>query len=1110
MSLTLDEIRVSNRWASETDPATWTKSSILDQLTIECDFTSSADLTAGELMMNAAMFRDVGTPYTGNTRPTRGFYLANYQGGSPGTYNLVETGILGVNSNYITAEVDVISTTEFTIRFSFRMLADRNDFFNTITMASIDQVLKNSIDATNILENVVDSVYNKVKELQLYVYVKESGGTESTLLVRQQIQAKYYGDDANFSWDGNEYCAIYQDNDFAFSFAPVATGIDSDFYSYLFDNDGDDDANYVSDLNFSETAESGMAAAGGSYTKTFSDYSGRYYTAIIYNLGGISYTQIEEELVSECLPVQPALGVYGHIADYLGGDSSLVTPCTNAVNPPVHSLYGVNTWWRPLRNLDVPIGFHGDVTDKYPGGGTYYAGAFPVDGYIYEYYLGVPSGSFQAKASPVGVFEFQHDADPATCAANFAALINTYHFASWTAVIDGSDDRIVHMVKVSPSGYQSSLYQVGYQIGATPFSAQTPEVIGTDASSLIIEDYMTTGALVTTTITWDDSPYDDNLDKLLEYINTQTIYTGTEDSDPDFYICLSPGIYEDADIALSSIEIITRVTPAHAEEKEVFGGTGGEHEDNTEQVVSERLEATAKILKSVYDDKAATSDYFTDLDTDLKKIIFEINGIEYEAVRSGSSWLSNNPKLTIEDDGTDIICIFKFRGLFENEQGIADWSGLTIPIKWTFILEYETPKIYQHRVEYNQQVKFFPMDMGGGNAGEVFNGFSFVKDGGGTLNSLCEADDFEIQVQSNNFLEDPDIFDLVALIDAEPYGVTTKSENNVEEEDSWTISGQLEQLSTEKITVTQKDFTSTIAKMDIHVDELDNLRYKVYALAYGEMPPPPDALGDIYNDFDIYFGVNGYTTGQGDYIMRIYRDSDMAEDFFYPDADNRLSLTSQNGGGTDLATWIGGASGFVAGWYDPINGNYPVQAAAGSMPQIIDNGALITYQGRAAVDFLEGTTTWLEASTLEGGTLTQPFTIFAAWKAPSDISAGTSVIVAANGSTNKALLQLNNEDIRLRFGSAFNQDHGWLNEEAHICYALVNGASSETGIDEDAEVVGDAGSSDFDQPVFIGNSSSGPQDFRGLMSEISLAGSDKSAQRIGIVQNMNDRLKYYT
>jgi len=96
-------------------------------------------------------------------------------------------------------------------------------------------------------------------------------------------------------------------------------------------------------------------------------------------------------------------------------------------------------------------------------------------------------------------------------------------------------------------------------------------------------------------------------------------------------------------------------------------------------------------------------------------------------------------------------------------------------------------------------------------------------------------------------------------------------------------------------------------------------------------------------------------------LVSIRRDSDNAFKDFYPDASDNLSLTSEDGSGTSLATWIGTNSGYVYKFYDQTtNGNNWIQATLNEQPQIVNAGTLLVDVNGLAAPTLDGSNdNWL-------------------------------------------------------------------------------------------------------------------------------------------------------
>ena len=114
-----------------------------------------------------------------------------------------------------------------------------------------------------------------------------------------------------------------------------------------------------------------------------------------------------------------------------------------------------------------------------------------------------------------------------------------------------------------------------------------------------------------------------------------------------------------------------------------------------------------------------------------------------------------------------------------------------------------------------------------------------------------------------------------------------------------------------------------------------------------------EGLLDTYSGAAAAYSVRLLSSTYTGALVRIRRSSDNAEKDFYPDSNNELSLSSEDGAGTSLSSWIGANNGFVATWYDQSgnSGRDAIQASAASQPQIITAGALLTQNSKVSLNF---------------------------------------------------------------------------------------------------------------------------------------------------------------
>lgn len=100
-------------------------------------------------------------------------------------------------------------------------------------------------------------------------------------------------------------------------------------------------------------------------------------------------------------------------------------------------------------------------------------------------------------------------------------------------------------------------------------------------------------------------------------------------------------------------------------------------------------------------------------------------------------------------------------------------------------------------------------------------------------------------------------------------------------------------------------------------------------------------LLDTYTGATVAYSVRWLNSAYSGALVRIRRSSDNAEKDFYPDTNNELSLSSEDGAGTSLSTWISTDSGYIAKWYDQSgNANDATRPDAAAQPRIVNAGSL--------------------------------------------------------------------------------------------------------------------------------------------------------------------------
>jgi hypothetical protein len=109
-------------------------------------------------------------------------------------------------------------------------------------------------------------------------------------------------------------------------------------------------------------------------------------------------------------------------------------------------------------------------------------------------------------------------------------------------------------------------------------------------------------------------------------------------------------------------------------------------------------------------------------------------------------------------------------------------------------------------------------------------------------------------------------------------------------------------------------------------------------------------LLDVYTGADRAYSTRLIRYNYTGALVLLRRSSDNAQLAFYPDSNNELSMSSEDGAGTDLSTWVGANSAYVVTWYDQEGSTDVTQGVAGSQVLAVNAGTLVTSNGKAGFD----------------------------------------------------------------------------------------------------------------------------------------------------------------
>lgn len=148
---------------------------------------------------------------------------------------------------------------------------------------------------------------------------------------------------------------------------------------------------------------------------------------------------------------------------------------------------------------------------------------------------------------------------------------------------------------------------------------------------------------------------------------------------------------------------------------------------------------------------------------------------------------------------------------------------------------------------------------------------------------------------------------------------------------------------------------ATIANFQTHLAKLTNTAATYTILvAYDEVSTAP--LLDTYSGAIAAYGLRKLRNGYTGSAIQVRRTSPSA-------ASTDIGFTAQGElDTTSLLSFCGSGDGYIQKWYDQAGSNDLVQASTSAQPQIVSSGAVITLNGKPALDF-DGSTDSLPAAT---------------------------------------------------------------------------------------------------------------------------------------------------
>lgn len=214
-----------------------------------------------------------------------------------------------------------------------------------------------------------------------------------------------------------------------------------------------------------------------------------------------------------------------------------------------------------------------------------------------------------------------------------------------------------------------------------------------------------------------------------------------------------------------------------------------------------------------------------------------------------------------------------------------------------------------------------------------------------------------------------------------------------------------------------------------------------------------DTYGSATGAWSVRWLNSAYTGA----LVRIRRSSDNAEKDFYPDSNNELSMSSEDGAGTSLSTWISTDSGYIRYVYGQEtaggtgSGNDIGRSTAADQPRIVNAGTLETDPTNGNVAFFcDGSSDYLSLGTSIA--TTQLF--YSSFVFNRSSTAITSTGLSDTGATPHVFYWNTGDDIRTGLGTNTLHDSNntstgdflftVLRDSSNNCKYWINGSAQTT------------------------------------------------------------------
>lgn len=269
-------------------------------------------------------------------------------------------------------------------------------------------------------------------------------------------------------------------------------------------------------------------------------------------------------------------------------------------------------------------------------------------------------------------------------------------------------------------------------------------------------------------------------------------------------------------------------------------------------------------------------------------------------------------------------------------------------------------------------------------------------------------------------------------------------------------------------------------------------------------------LLDTYTGAAAAYSVRKLDKDYTGYCMKVRRASDDAEADIGFDSSGDLDTAA-------IATHCGSANGYVSVWYDQANiggtANNATQSTSGSQPQIYNGTAVITENGKPAVDF-DGDSIFVEHTPSSINLGTNDHYVSGVLTVGTNASSNQVWLEEEGGSSNRYLFwwQGSNQTLQLYANSVIGSGTSSVKGDQYLLTGTRVGTTSTLFKNGVSSITGTAADFDSTGDLKIGTNWAeiNNQSWDGVIQEIVVWPSNESSNRTAIETNQNTYFSIYT